>query len=179
MVSTKIRKEKAKKMDEFKMQKKASKIMILTDYRGMTVKEMNDLRNKLYESKSVYKVFKNTLAEKALGDGFKEVKELLSGSVAIVFGEEEVVAPAKAVVEFSNEFDKPKILGGLMDENFVEEKVIQDLAKLPSREKLLAKLMASLQSPLYGFVNVLQGSLRKLIYGLIAVKDKKTQGGEK
>jgi len=179
VVSTKNREIKAKKIDSFKQKAEASKIMIATDYRGMTVKEMTELRDKLYEAKAEYRVFKNTLAEKALKDDSKEFRSLLTGPVAIVFASEEVVGPAKAIVEFSKEFEKPKILGGVMDQKYIEEKVVQELAKLPSREELLAKMIGSLQSPLYGFMNILQGSVRKLIYALNAVKEKKEQGGEK
>lgn len=179
MTATKVRPEKVKKVEEFKEKTISSKIMIATDYRGMTVKEMNDLRDKLYEFKAEYRVFKNTLAAKALGEEYEEFKKLLGGPVAVVFSSQEVIRAAKVLIEHNNEFEKPKILGGLMDQKFIGEKMVQELAKLPSREELLAKVLAGMQAPIYGLVNVLQGNLRKLIYALNAVKNKKTQGGEK
>lgn len=164
-----------------------SSSIILTDYRGMSVKQMTDLRRALLHCGAQYKVIRNTFAALALADQDK-VKEKLTGSIAILFSGGDVIPPTKQLVEFIKEHEKPAILGGLLDNQFLTKEAVIQLSKLPGRPELLAKVLRCFNGPIGGFTNVLAGTLRKLIYALNAVKDKKSQekapiepgqGGEK
>ena len=174
----KVKPEKEKKVADIKEKFEMSKIMILTDYRGMSVKQITDLRRRLDAHKAEYRVLKNTLVAKALPESLSQIKDQLSGSVAILFGYEDIIMPAKTLVNFSEEAEKPKVMGGVVEGVFFEEAKIKELSRLPTRQVLLAKVVGGLQAPLYGLVNVLSGNLRKLVYVLDAVKNKKSQGGE-
>lgn len=172
------RPEKEQKIKDIGGKLGRAHLVILTDYQGMTVKQITDLRRKLDAHQAEYRVLKNTLTIRALPEDKAPLKEHLTGTTAVLFGFGDVVMPAKALVTFITETDKPKIIGGMMDGQFLPADQIKSLAILPSREELLAKVVGGMQSPIRGLVNVLQGNLRKLVYALNAVKEKKSQGGE-
>jgi large subunit ribosomal protein L10 len=169
--------KKAVKIKSIKEKIEAAKVWIMTDYRGMSVKEITELRKKLRASNAEYKVIKNTLAIRALPEQHASVKDVFAGPMAVVFGYDDVVAPSKILQAFIKEAEKPKVLGGVVEGKYFEEKGIASLAKLKGKKELLAGVVGGLKSPLFNLVNVLQGNLRKLVYVLNAVKDKK-QGGE-
>ncbi|MBI5699834.1 50S ribosomal protein L10 [Candidatus Saganbacteria bacterium] len=178
MREVKVRPEKVEKIKDINDKLGRSNLVILTDYQGMTVKQITELRRKLDAHQAEYRVLKNTLTIRALPEDKAPLKEHLTGTTAVLFGFGDVVMPAKALVNFIAEAEKPKIIGGMMDGQFLPEAQIKSLAKLPSREELLAKVVGGMQAPIRGLVNVMQGNLRKLVYALNAVKDKKSQGGE-
>jgi large subunit ribosomal protein L10 len=93
--------------------------------------------------------------------------------VAVAFAKEDPLAPAKILTAYFDEVEKPQIKYGLVESKVVDEKGIAELAKLPSREELLAKVVGGLKSPLSGLVMALSGLPRKLVYALEAVKQKK------
>lgn len=165
-----------------------SNIMILTDFRGMTVKQVTELRKKLRGHKAEYRVFKNTLVVKALPEGMASLKDQLTGPVAIVFGFDDIVMPAKELVKFIHDNEKPRLIGSVIEKQVCGEKEVNQLSKLPSRQELLSKVVGGLKAPLYNLVSVLHGPLRKFVYALDAVKKQKEntgpstssgQGGEK
>lgn len=178
MASTKILEQKKKVIGEIKEQITSATVVILTDYRGMSVKEVTDLKTKLLKDNSQYKVYKNTLIERALPEASSSLKEFLIGPVAILLGFEDPILPTKSLVSFIKENEKPKILGGLIDSRILNEKEINKLAKLPSKEELIAKVVWGVKSPLSGLVNVLQGPIRKLAYALQDLKSKKEKEGK-
>lgn len=153
-----------------------SKLLILTDYRGMTVKQVTELKRNLRKEKAEYKVYKNTLVVKSLPESLSSLEEKLLGPIAIVFGYEDVAMPAKALFKFISDNEKPKVIGGVVESEICHEGKIKDLSKLPSKIELLAKVIGGMKSPLYNLVSVLHGPLRKFVYVLDAVKK---QGGEK
>lgn len=177
---------KAKVLKEFKKVKvkaikekiELAKIMILTDYKGMSVKQITELRRELRKNKAEYRIYKNTFVVKALPSELAALAEKLSGSIAIVFGFDDISAPAKSIVKFMGENEKPGLIAGVFENKVFQQEQVLELAKLPSRLELLAKVVGGLKSPLYGLVNVTQGPLRKFVYALNAIKDKKSQGGE-
>ena len=177
-MSQAIKEKKAVVIKVIKEKIDSAKVWIMTDYRGMTVKEITDLRRRLRACKAEYKVVKNTFTARALPESQAAVKKILSGPMAVVFGYDDVVEPAKILSDFVKEAEKPKILGGIVEGQYFEEKAIAALAKLKSKDQLRADVIGQLKAPLYGMVNVLQGNLRKFVYVLNAVKDKKAQGGE-
>ncbi|MFA4966998.1 MAG: 50S ribosomal protein L10 [Candidatus Margulisiibacteriota bacterium] len=177
-MSDAIKTKKAVTIKKIKEKIDTAKVWILTDYRGMTVKEISELRKKLRGCDAEYKVVKNTFTVRALPEAQASLKSILQGPMAVVFGYNDVVEPTKILAAFIKEAEKPKILGGVVEGQFFEEKGISALAKLKSKEALRAELVWKLKSPLSGLVNVLQGNIRKLVYALDAVKNKKSQGGE-
>lgn len=176
-MSTKAIQKKKKVVDNLKEKLDKASLVILSDYRKVTVKEITGLRKKLYAHGAELKIVKNTLLERAVDQaGFPDLKEHIAGPTALLLGYEEPVVSLKALVEFVNEAEKGEIKVGLIDKAFVDTKQISEIAKLPPKEVLLSKVVGGFQAPIYGFVNVLQGTIRKLVYALNAVKDKKAQG---
>lgn len=155
-----------------------SQALIMTDYRGLTVEEMKILRNRLREESCGYHVVKNRLVKLAMekvGLPFQET--LFAGPTAIGFCYEDVVAPAKVLVNYATETKSLSIRGGLMGNQVVSERETISLSQLPSRDELLAQMLAQLQAPLVGLVNTLSDSLRALIYLLqVRAERMETQG---
>ena len=142
-----------------------SQALIMTDYRGLKVEEMRILRNRLREESCGYHVVKNSLVKLAMekaGLPFEEA--LFTGPTAIGFCYQEVVAPAKALVNCAKETKTLSIRGGLMGNQVVSEGEIISLSQLPSRDELLAQTIAQLQAPLVGLVNILSDNLKTLVY---------------
>lgn len=168
------RKEKVSKVDEIKEKFSKSKVVILTEYAGLSVSQITKLRKELRKANAEYRVFKNTLTNLGLkGAENKEFNAMLTGPNAFLFGFDDPVAPVKILSDFIKENEKLTIKGGLLDSKFLDNPTIKALAKLPPREVLLAKVVGGIQAPIYGIVNVLQGTIRKLVYALAAVRDKK------
>ncbi len=155
----------------------ASKLAVLTDYRGLNVPEISGLRANLREAGIPFTVAKNTLVKIALADTDKKVEDtsVLAGPVAIAFGPDEVEA-ARIVYEYAKTNPALEILGAI-DEvgNVLTAEDVVALAKLPSREQLLAQVVGTIAAPLSGFVRVLNGNVSGLVYALQAVADKKSQ----
>ncbi|MDD4572133.1 MAG: 50S ribosomal protein L10 [Clostridia bacterium] len=129
--------------------------VVLTDYRGLTVSEVTELRANLRKNEVGYKVAKNTLIKRAANN--LEITDLdshFAGPTAIAFAKDPI-AVAKTLVEFAEKHKALEIKAGLLDGKFVGIDVIKNLAKLPSREVLLAKMLGSMQSSLYSFVRVI------------------------
>jgi large subunit ribosomal protein L10 len=161
-------------VQEIKGKLEASKGVVLTDYRGLNVAEVTELRTKLREVGVEYKVVKNTLARIAANEiGIEGLDGYLEGPTAIAYGIEDAVAPAKVLSEFAKAHKNLEIKAGILEGKVIDLNGVKALADLPSREVLLAKLVGSMQSPLYGMANVLQGNLRNLVYVLDAVRKTK------
>lgn len=151
-----------------------SKSAVLCDYKGLTVAEISQLRRALREVGAEMKVSKKTLIEIALKKvGIEMDIRRLEGQVGIVYGGEDEVSGAKTVYDFSKETDNLKILKGTLEKKELSDKEIIALAKLPSREELLARIVGSIKAPVSGLVNVLEGNLRGLVYALNAIKKSK------
>ena len=168
------RPEKVAVVEEIREHLKASKAVFVTDYRGLTVAQMTRLRRKLRESGTEYKVVKNTLTRiAARGTDAQALEPFLSGPTALAFAKQDPVAAAKALLDFAKEAKILEIRGGVLGSKPLGPNDIQALANLPPREVLLAQVVGGLQAPISGFVFVLQGTLRKLVYALDAVRQKK------
>ena len=147
---------------------------VLTDYRGLNVAEVTELRNKLREAGIEYKVLKNTLTKRAANEiGLEGLDPYLEGPTAIAFGVNDPVAPAKIVSDFAKIHKALEIKAGILENKVIDDSGVKALADLPSREVLLAQVLAGMQSPMYGFAGSLQGILRKFVYALDAVREKK------
>ena len=167
---------KAKEAEVAEIQEKLQKsqsVMFL-DYRGLTVSEVTELRNKMRAAGVEYKVIKNTMIRRAAQEaGVEGLGEILEGPTAVAFGYEDPVAPAKILVDFIENAKKTQLKGGVLAGRAMSQAEIKDLASLPSKEQLLAKLMGSLNAPVTGLVMALSGIPRKLVYALNAIKEKK------
>ncbi len=154
---------------------KESKTTALFDYKSLSVSEMAELRNKLRENGAELKILKKSLATLAYKKAGLEINiREFEGQVAIgVKGENEISVP-KALVQFANSRKEPgRVLGGTLEGIIIAKDKVMDLAKLPSREELLAKVVGSIKSPVSGFVNVLSGNLRNLVGVLNSIKNNK------
>ncbi|MGM0501593.1 MAG: 50S ribosomal protein L10 [Bacillota bacterium] len=169
-------KEKKKVIDDLTVKFNEAKSAVLTDYRGLNVEQMTELRAKLREAGVDYKVAKNTLAYLAAKEaGCEDIKDYLKGPTAIAFSDEDPVAPAKILSEFAEEHEALEIKSGLLDKDVLDIDEVESLANVPSREELLGRLASGLKRPLNGLVHCLKDPVKSLAYALKAVKDKKEE----
>ena len=141
-----------------------AKSVVVVNYTGLTVEQVTALRAQCRAANVDYCVLKNTLARRALDDlKITGLDDLLNGPSAFAFGMEDVVAPAKLISDFI-EKSKTEVLtikAGLMGTEVISAAKVSELAKVPSREVLLARLLGSLQSSVSGFVRVLDAIAKK------------------
>ena len=164
--------QKQQLIEELADKLKRQKSLVFTDFRGLKVGELQDLRKKLKEAGAEYRVAKKTLIKLVLDKAKKKIDtSQFKDSMALAFGYQDPIMPAKVISKFAKEHKDLKILGGLMDDDFLTIDEVEELASIPSRDELLIKLIASLKSPISGFVNVLEGSIRNLIGILGAIKN--------
>jgi len=153
---------------------KEARTVIVTDYRGLNVAQISSLRRSLYAEKIKYTVVKNTLAKIAARElGLEEMSIYLEGPTAIAFGFDDPVTPAKVMTKFTRDFDKLQIKGGLLEGKLIGLDKVKELAELPSREVLLARVAGAFAAPLTGFAGAMQGMLRKFVGTLDAVREQK------
>src|SRR6056297_426210 len=175
-MNNKVIESKKKVVQEIKEKIENSKAIVLVDYRGLDVAEVSDLRTKYREAGVDYKVYKNTMMRFAFKEaGYEEFIENLTGPNGVAFSIEDAVGAARVSDEFAKDNDKLEIKAGIVDGNVIGIEQIKELANIPSREVLIAKVLGSLNSPITGFVNVLQGNVRNLVYALDAIKEQKEQ----
>ncbi len=175
-MNSKVVEKKKQVVQEIKEKIENSKSVVLVDYRGLDVAEVSELRKKYREAGVDYKVYKNTMMRFAFKEaGYEDFIENLTGPNGVAFSIEDAIGAAKISDEFSKNNDKLKIKAGIVDGNIIGIEQIKELANIPSREVLIAKVLGSLNSPITGFVNVLQGNMRNLVYALDAIKDQKEQ----
>lgn len=168
------REKNEQKVEELKGKLDSAVTVVLTDYRGLNVAEITELRNQLRKAQIEYKVSKNTLTLIAAKDlGLGDLEQFLAGPTAIAFSYTDPVAPAKILSDFAKKSKKLEIKGGVVEGKIINNDGVQALADLPSREELIAKVVGGIKSPLYGLVGVLSGPIRGLVYTLQAIKDKK------
>ena len=149
----------------------AAQSMVLIDYRGLTVAEVTDLRNRCRKEGVEYAVIKNTMIRKAAEElGIEGLEPMLHGPTAVAFGMTDAVAPAKILVNFIKDVKKTEIKCGVMEGKVLDVKGVEALAELPPKEVLIAKMMGSLNAPITNFVGVLSATLRSLVYAIEAVR---------
>jgi large subunit ribosomal protein L10 len=153
-----------------------TKGVILSDYRGLNVQQMAELRSRLREAAVELQVVKNTLARRATEETtFAPLMDHFVGPTSIAFTDHDVVAMAKALTGYAKDQPKLEVRVGLVQGQVLSPTQITALAELPPREVLLARLLASMQSPLVGLVGVLRGVQRHLLYALLAIKTAKEE----
>jgi large subunit ribosomal protein L10 len=152
---------------------KNMKGMILTEYHGLRVEEIFELRSILRSFNSEYTVVKNTLSEIALKEVGIEAGNNLLGPTALVIENGDILSPTKAVMDFAKTHEKLKIRAGYLEGEFVDASVVEQLSKLPSREVLIAKMLGHINAPISRFVNVLVANIRGLVTMLDAIQRNK------
>jgi large subunit ribosomal protein L10 len=151
-----------------------SAIIVVTDYKGLDVTAMNDLRRKLRAEEIEYQVVKNTLLIRASEDNdVALIKDHFKGPSAIALSYDDPVAPAKVLSQFAKDNDKLEIKVGVMNGQVLDANAIKALAKLPSREVLLGQLLAALNAVPQTFVRTIAEVPRSFVNVLAAVRDQK------
>lgn len=143
-------------VEEIKSYAADAKAAVLVDYRGLTVEQDTKLRRQLREAGVVYKVYKNTMMTRAFeGTDFDQLDKDLEGPTAVAFSSEDETAPARILYEFSKEAEQLQFKSAVVSGTYYDEDGIKMLAKIPSRDTLISKLLGSLQSPITNFARVL------------------------
>jgi large subunit ribosomal protein L10 len=145
----------------------------LTDFAGLTVKRMTELRARLRKGGGEYLVVKNTLAERAIaGLGLPDIAEFFQGPTGLVIAPGDPIAPIKVLADFAKENDsRPAIKAGIVERRALRAAEVERLSRLPGREQLLAQLAGALQAPLSEFVVVLQAKLQEMAGLLEALRE--------
>lgn len=165
--------EKKYMIEEIARRLKKSQSVFVTDFRGLKAIEVDALRGKLEEADSDFFVVKNTLAKLALKDANLEgLTDLIGGSTSLVLVEDDPVKPAKFLIDFSKAHEKFIIKGGYVVDQLVSSDGVKELALLPSKQVLLAKVVGGINAPVSGLVFVLSGILRGFVCALNQIKDK-------
>ncbi|MBI3899952.1 MAG: 50S ribosomal protein L10 [Gammaproteobacteria bacterium] len=159
---------------EVSEQFKGAQAALIAEYRGLTVAQMTELRKRARQSDIYVRVVKNTLARRAVeGSSFECMKDQFIGPLALAISKDPV-AVAKVLSEFAKDNDKLKIRAGAMSGKLMSIAQVQALAKLPSREQLLATLAGTLQAPIVKFARTLNEVPTKFVRALAAVRDAKS-----
>jgi large subunit ribosomal protein L10 len=157
--------EKIEAVEDLKARLDGVKTVLLTEYRGLTVQQISELRKQLRAVSAEYKVVKNRLAKIAVSASELEVlKPQLTGPIALVVSKDDPVAVAKAVSTFARTNQALTIKGGYVDGRFMQPDALKALSELPSKEALRAQLVGAISGPLTQLVSLLQAPQRELAY---------------
>jgi len=167
------RAEKVAVVDEVRQKFSASGAAVLTEYRGLNVAAISQLRRQLREAGGEYKIYKNTLVRFATRDLGLEIDELLTGPTAITFIEGDAAAVAKALRDYARTNPALVVKGGLLGTKALSADDVKALAELPSREVLLSQLAGAMAAPMQQFAGLLQALPRNFAYGLKALIDER------
>lgn len=166
------REEKVREVSELSDLLSGSMLVVLTDYRGLSVADIRSLRTKLREQGVTFRVAKNTMlvlaADKA---GKPALKEALVGPTAVAFGNEEISALARTLGDFERTSRVMKVKSGLLGDRLLSAAEVLSLATMPSKNELLSQVVAGIQSPIAGLVGVLNG----VIVGLVGTLEARRQ----
>lgn len=167
------RPEKEDQVEKIRDRLKHAAAAILTDFRGLNVREIAQLRGKLREARIEYKVVKNTLLARAAESlGISGLEPYLQGPTAVAFSREDPIAPARILAEYIRLMKKLELKGGLVEGRVMTADQVRALANLPSKSQLLALALGSLMSPIAGVAGVLVALQRSLVYSLDQIRQK-------
>ena len=158
------REKKGELVSEYVEKIRRSQAVVVTEYRGLTVKQLQDLRRELRASGSELVVAKNTLICRALTEvGMPAPETLFKGPTAVAFMYNELAVPSKTLNKFARDSKILVVKGGVLGQSVMDESGVQQLADLPGREQLIGQVVGTLQAPIVGLVTVLSGTVRGLM----------------
>lgn len=154
-----------------------SKVLFLTDYRGLTAEQINELRGGFRKVGVQYRVVKNNLLKRAAeGTDFAQIAESVAGPTGVIVSKSDPVEASKILVEYMAKYNVLSFKAGVLRGRQLGETEIRSIAKLPPRDVLVARLLGTMNAVPGGFVGVLSGVMRKFVYALAAVKEAKEAG---
>jgi large subunit ribosomal protein L10 len=172
------RPEKVEAVQRLKEQLRRARGIVLTDFRGLSVPEMEALRGSLRKEGAEYRVVKNTLLGIAAAElGLQGLERFLEGPTGMAVGYDDPTTPARVVHEFIRQYRKLEVKGGIAEGRVLDPAGVRALAELPGRPELLARVVGGLQGPLYGLVGVLVGLQRSLVYALDQIRQRREASG--
>ena len=165
--------EKKQLVEEIKGKIGAAKSVVIVDYKGLSVFEDTELRKTLREANVEYRVLKNRLVQKAFNElGYSDFDEALNGPTAVAFANGDPVAPAKILLESADKTKKLSVKCGMIDGSYITVDGVKELATLPPKEVLLAKLLGTLEAPISGLARVLNETVAGLARVLNKIAEK-------
>jgi len=168
------RPEKAKQVEELSEIFNNARSVVLNDFTGLNVEKISELRRLCEKAGVEFRVVKNTLAKRSIkGTSAEDLEQYFDGPTALAISRESENISAKILVKFAEEYELPRLKAGVVEGKVIDAKDVLALAKLPSKEELMSKLLGGIMSPGNRLVSVLQGSLRNLLYALNAIVEKK------
>lgn len=168
--------QKVKKVAELQESLRDAQSVVLAEFRGLTVAQSSRLRRELLAQGVQFQVVKNTLLRKAAeGIGIEGLAPYLTGPTAMAISTTDLVAPARVLYAFQRANKELQVKGGVLTGRVISGEQVKDLAELPSREVLLARVAGGMMTPLYGIASVISAPLRNLAYGLDALAKQRAQ----
>lgn len=168
--------DKARVIDDLKDRFSRAKAVVFADYKGMTVAEMSELRKQLKDSSVEFRVVKNTLARIASRDtDIAVADDIFRDPVGVAIGYDDPVTAVKKVLEFTKTNEKLAVKGAVVEGKLCEENEIKEIATLPAKEILLARLAGTLQAPAGNMARALAATVSSLGYAMSALRSKKEQ----
>lgn len=170
-----LRKQKEKIIEDLKKKISRAQGLYFADFTGITVEEVNSLRNEFYKVGIDYNVVKNTLVKKALASisGYDKVYEKLVGPTAIAFGYDDPVLPAKIIKKFSDKTKKLTVKACVLEKQVYDGSELAAIASMPSRPEMISAILGSIQAPVAGIAGAVNAVARDLVYVIDAIEKKK------
>jgi large subunit ribosomal protein L10 len=174
MPSAKVLEKKKQDVQELSSKLKDATAIMFADYRGLTVEQDTELRNAFRSANVEYRVVKNSITRFAAQEvGITGLEEYLNGPTSIAISIDDPIAPAKILADFSKKYSNLEFKVGVLDGVILDFNKVKELAELPSRDELIAKVVGTLNAPITGLVNVLNGNMRGLVVALNAIAEQK------
>ena len=177
-MAKKTREDKEKIVSGLKNRLQNAASYVISDYHGLSVSQMQELKNSLSEVGAEFSVAKNTLLKLSAKEAKKEIDErALEGPTAVLFSGPDPIESIKKLVEFIKKYELPKIKSGTFEGKLLNKDEILAISRIPGRQELYAKVVGRLGSPIYGIVGVLNANLRNLLYVLNAIRESTPPAG--
>ena len=175
MPSEKVLQEKQAYVEQLTEKLNGAVAGVVVDYKGITVADDTALRRKLREAGVDYAVVKNSLLKRAAGQaGLQDLDSVLEGSTALAVSSSDHIAAAKILAEYAEKSKTFEIKAGFVEGKVIDAAGVSELAKMPPKEVLVAKVLGGLNAPISGFVGVLNANLRSLVVALNAIAEKQS-----